>query len=164
MAKESCIFIWLSVIFAAAIITVTFIGSTMAELTANNVNPGIRITSPANGEIVSNPVAVKGTISGEIPTDRNMWVVVNPRTLKEQYWPQSESHIIPIKGEWSLNVNIGGDKGQGAKFDIVVVLVDKIADQDFITWVNNGKATSNYPSIKLPENATIVDKITVIKM
>lgn len=136
--------------------------STMEESTTKNVDPEIRIISPANGETVPTHVLVNGNISGEIPKDRYMWVIVNPK-LTDQYWPQGESHIIPIKGEWSLSVHIGEDKYHGGEFDIIVVLVDKITDQNYISWVNDGKATSNYPGIKIDKNIKLVGKITVIK-
>ena len=150
-------------ICVVAVILFFIVGSTMTVATTNQVDPVIKITNPANEETVSSSIFVNGTFSGETPVDQYAWVVINPRDSTKQFWPQGGNHIKPINQKWSLMAIIGGNQDRGKKFDIIVISVDNETDIDFSNWVNQGDKTGNYPSKEFPENATIMDKITVIR-
>jgi hypothetical protein len=121
----------------------------------------IKITSPSNGESISDPASVSGTILGEIPNDHYVWLLTAPKLSPGLYWPQGNDHITPIQGLWSWVAYLGGNSGN--KVDLLVALVDKGTNQDFINYTNQCAAARNYPGIKFPDSAKIIDKITVVK-
>ncbi|HON35278.1 MAG TPA: hypothetical protein PLY52_03070 [Methanothrix sp.] len=127
----------------------------------SNVDPIIKITNPTDGEIVSDPVSISGTITGKISDDQYMWILVNPEITPGQYWPQGDDHIIPVKGSWSSIAYLGGNSRE--KKNILVALVDKKTNQDIRNWVIECKKTGKWPGLNFPDNAKIIDKITVIK-
>jgi hypothetical protein len=123
----------------------------------------IKITYPKENQVVPSPVAIKGTISGQMPDNQYMWILANPQLCPGQFWPQGDSHITPINGQWSWLAYLGGKNDGGNLFNIIVVLVDNATDKNFTEWANLGKAKNEYPSIRLPENAKIKDNVTLIR-
>jgi hypothetical protein len=121
----------------------------------------MKITNPSDEGSVSDPVSVGGTILGDIPNDHYVWLLTAPESASGLYWPQGSDHITPVKGLWSWVAYLGGETGN--RVGLLVTLVDKGTDQDFRSWAEQGAATGNYQGIRFPDNAKIIDKITVIK-
>lgn len=128
----------------------------------------VNITSPTNGEHVPLSVLVNGTMNGELPDDYYLWIMVNPRTAFAQWWPQGGHSIDPGK-TWYGPALIGRDILQGGEadfekeFEIAVVLVNAKVNKDFLYLDKKGKLTGNWPSINFPEDARIMDKVTVVR-
>ena len=113
-------------------------------------------------------VLVNGTMDGKLPDDYYLWIMVNPHTAFAQWWPQG-GHSIDPSETWYGPALIGRDISQGGEadfekeFDIAVVLVDRRVNNDFLYSDKKGKSTGNWPSISFPEDARIMDKVTVIR-
>lgn len=122
--------------------------------------PMIKVTSPLNGEVVTSPVSVSGTIIGDIPDNRYLWVLVNPELTPAQYWPQGGDHVIPANRLWSWVANLGGKSGE--KISILAVLVDKDTNDGYIQWDIDCKKANQWTPVRLLDNATIMDKVTVV--
>jgi hypothetical protein len=130
--------------------------------------PIINITSPKEEEAVNVTVKVEGIMNGRLPDDHYLWILVNPYSAFAQWWPQGGYHIQPDERWFGIamigrNINEGGVTDIGEKFDIAVVMVDNIIDQNLIEWSRKGDETGNFPSIRFPEGAKIMDKVTVIR-
>jgi hypothetical protein len=122
----------------------------------------ISISSPENEDKVENSVEVKGSISGDLPKDRYMWLLINPKACPNQWWPQNNGRITPVKGQWYAMAGIGGgEKDIGKEFAIAVVLVNNKDDQMFVEWLKEGRETGNYSGIELPASAETMDQISV---
>jgi hypothetical protein len=128
----------------------------------------VNITSPTNGEHVPLSIQVEGTMDGELPSGHYLWIMVNPRTAFAQWWPQGRHNIDPGK-TWYGPALIGRDIRQGGEadfekeFDIAVVLVNENVNKDFLYWYKKAELTGNWPSMNFPEDARIMDKVTVIR-
>jgi hypothetical protein len=130
--------------------------------------PIINITSPKEGESVNVTIEVEGIMNGKLPDDHYLWILVNPYSAFAQWWPQGGYHIQPDERWFGIaligrNINEGGEADIGEKFDIAVVMVDSIIDQNLIEWSRKGDETGNFPSIRFPEGGKIMDKVTVIR-
>lgn len=128
----------------------------------------IKITSPTPGEHMPLSFQINGTMAGELPEDHYLWIMVNPRMAFAQWWPQGGYSIVP--GEtWygpvliGREINQGGEADIGKEFDIAVVLVDEKINKDFLFWGETGDKTRNWPSIRFPEGAKIMAKVTVVR-
>ena len=123
----------------------------------------IKIISPREGNEVPVSDIITGTISGELPERRYMWVVINPHTNPGLWWPQG-GRINPWKGKWNAQAQFGREKEDiGTKFDIAVVLVNEKDDQYYLNYLKTGQETGNYSGIPLPTSAEIKDEITVTR-
>jgi len=121
----------------------------------------IKITTPKIDEEVPMGITVEGTISGELPQGRYMWVVINPHTSPGQWWPQG-GRVQPWGGRWNAPAILGREKeDQGVKFDIAAIHVNEKDDEYFRTYLENGARTGDYPGKPLPPSSLIVDRITV---
>ena len=162
---------------ALALIFATFIYAIPSVLSSDYASPTIdkpgsqlttAITSPSDGGSVPREITVKGDISGNLPTGRHIWLVVNPVDKKKLYWPQG-SEISAEKMTWSQDAVIGRECGSGGEEDIgkkhiiAVISVDEKGNQDLINWVNT-KEENNYPGISLPADSYIVGSIEVTRM
>ena len=126
----------------------------------------IKVTNPNQGSNVAYYIRVDGTISGGLPIGQYMWILVNPRALPNQWWPQGGRPVNPTKGQWSGEATLGGgpDKDIGNEFDIAVVLVNEIDNERLKNWVIETNKDRNYYSISLPESANIVDQVTIMRI
>ncbi|VVB92295.1 Uncharacterised protein [uncultured archaeon] len=130
--------------------------------TSTSIPPDIKITNPKEREEVPDSINVSGTISGELPEGQFMWVFVNPQEIPSLWWPQGV-RIEPRQGQWNMHVWVGNTT---SNIDIViaVVLVDKKDDQYLWDYGRSGDLTKNYPGIRLPDSAKVIDKVTVTKI
>jgi hypothetical protein len=123
----------------------------------------IAITTPTNNEEVPVSCTVTGTISGELPEERYMWVVINPHTSPGQWWPQG-GRIEPWSGHWNAPVVLGREEeDKGVKFDIAVILLNEEDNNAYETYLERGAATGDYPGKPLPRSAIVVHRITVMR-
>ena len=154
-----------AIIGAAAIIIAALIGIIPKLLPENPVDvdqPELSISSPGNGDKVENSVEVKGSISRDLPKDRYMWLLTNPKACPNQWWPQNNGRITPVKGQWYAMAGIGGgEKDIDKEFVIAVALVNNKDDQMFVEWLKEGRETGNYSGIELPVSVDIIDQISV---
>ena len=105
---------------------------------------------------------VNGTISGNLPDDQYVWLLINPHSAPSQWWPQGRRIEPDLQsGTWHGVARIGGGLGDiGKKFDVAVVRVSKEDDQELENWTKTG-AVHNWSSISLPDSAILMDKKTV---
>jgi hypothetical protein len=123
-----------------------------------------KITSPMDGTPVESPVEVTGTVSGGDLKNKALWLVVNPKELPGQFWPQGGGRIEPYNGEWSSLANIGGgDRDKGKEFDIYVILLDNEGDAQLNSWVKKTNAEHDWPSLSLPRNHEKLYRVTVTR-
>lgn len=150
---------YLSGLKIALCLLVFIMGSCVFLAQANG--PIVKITNPIAGDVVSDPVNIKGTIIGEIPKDHYLWILVNPEAAPGLYWPQGGYHVIPAMGLWSWQVYLGGNSGN--ELGILAVLVDEKTDQMFVDWDLDCQRIASWPGLRLPDNVTILDQIKVIR-
>lgn len=124
--------------------------------------PFIKITYPRNGDPVPKSIVVNGTISGELPKDHFVWIMVNPTWAVGQWWPQYNTPIQPVNSEWSMPIEVGNDSNGGKKFNIAAVQVDESGNNIINDAVTNGEMRG-YPSIKLPTGSEIMYSVTVVR-
>ena len=127
----------------------------------------IKIVNPKQGSNVTYGIYVDGTISGGLPNGQYLWILVNPHSNPNQWWPQGGRRINPTKELWSGTATIGGKNetdDNGNDFDIAAALVNKKDDEMLAQWYIEAERTGVYPSISLPESANIVDQVTVTRI
>lgn len=123
--------------------------------------PEVTLVTPKNAEEVSLATTVTGTVSGELPEGRYMWVVINPHPSPGEWWPQG-GRIEPWAGRWNAPLRLGREEeDKGAQFEIAVVLVDEDDDAQYNKYLETAAATGDYPGKPLPRSAVIVQRITV---
>lgn len=122
----------------------------------------IEIAEPHDAAIVPQEIRVRGTF-GELPLGTDIWTVVYIDGL---YWPQrrADQFLIGNVPTWQSTVWIGTAEDKGKQFDVLAVLADKETDDLFAEWLSKGEVTGEYPGLPaLPAEATIYDKITVVR-
>ena len=123
----------------------------------------LNIITPKEGDKVFSYSLVRGTISGELPDGQFIWVVSNIESVPGLWWPQ-EGPIKPLSGLWDADVWLGSAVDTGKKFSIAVILVNETDNQVFMKYREEGNETGNFPAIKLPDSATIMDSIIVTRI
>lgn len=127
-----------------------------------NQEPGklkVEITNPQKEASVStSPITVNGTILGDLPEGKNMWVVINPHSCPDQWWPQVQ-RINPRDGRWTTQVYFDGIED----YEIAVVFVNDTDNAYYSEYIRNGQEKDYYPAIALPSSAEILDQIKVIR-
>ena len=122
----------------------------------------VRITYPSDGATVEIREIVRGT-SQNIPKEQAIWVVIYPHEVN-RYYPQDYPADIQANGYWSSLAFFGSEKDTGKKFDVVVVLANKDAQDTFNAYLKKGKEEKSWPGLeRLPEGAVIYDRITVTR-
>lgn len=155
---------------AVTIIFMAELGSAVGQVSSTGLNNSgeliIKILDPSEGSNVLESIEVSGNISGDIPEGQHMWLLVNPRSAPNQWWPQNGGSIEPdmINHRWYGMARIGGGEGDnGKKFDIAIILVNDGDNQKLNEWVTTTNANQNWPSILIPKSAKFKDRITVVK-
>ena len=123
----------------------------------------IKIIDPKEGDKVPIYATINGTISGNLPDNQYMWLVVNPHTSPGKWWPQG-GRISPWKGQWNMGAQFGGEGDTGTKFDIAVVLLNEKDDQSYLDYIMKGQQTGILNSTFLPATANMMDKITITRI
>ncbi len=131
-----------------------------------NGNPlEVKITYPTDGDRVPNFITVKGTTNRDIQANDFLWLFVGLDEVN-QWWPQGGGNIFPIEGKWSKEARIGAgpDLDIDRPFQIAVLSVGKIENEELNLWVEKGNETHEYPPFKLPlQTGTMLDRITVVR-
>lgn len=124
---------------------------------AKNIN-GI-ITSPKDGSSFINSFEVTGIVK-KYSSKNHLWLIVSPRE-SNGCWPQYKE-IRPDEntGSWNGQVKIGGDDGK--LLDIILVSANNEANKFFNDYIEN-QVKDNFPTKPMPEGATSLSHITVIK-
>lgn len=122
----------------------------------------VEITYPYDGATVEIREMVRGT-SQKIPEGQTIWIVVYPH-VAGRYYPQNDPADVQANGDWTSLTFIGVEEDVGGKFDIIAVLADKRAQDTFYAYLTQAKDKKTWPGLKrLPEGATIYDRITVTR-
>ncbi len=124
----------------------------------------ITITSPKEGDNVQGYSMVTGTIRGELPEGHYMRIISNIQSIPGAWWPQGGA-IKPQNGFWNIEVWLGFDKiDAGKNFSIAVILVNENDNKFLEKYGQDAKITGKYDPIPFPSNATIMDKVTVMRI
>ena len=124
--------------------------------------PKVEITYPYDGANVEIGEIVRGT-SEKIPKGQAIWIIVYPY-LFDRYYPQNNPADVQANGDWISLTFIGIEEDVNRKFDIIVVLADKMAQDAFNAYHKQSKDTDTWPGLeRLPEGVTIYDRITVMR-
>lgn len=124
--------------------------------------PKIEITYPYDGANVEIREMVRGT-SEKIPEGQAIWIVVYSHVV-DRYYPQNNSADVQANGDWTSLTSIGIEEDVNRKFDIIVVLADKRAQDAFEAYIKQAKDTKTWSGLgKLIEGTTIYDRITVMR-
>jgi hypothetical protein len=124
--------------------------------------PTVEISHPSDGATVELREMIRGT-SQNIPQDYEIWIVIYPQVVG-CYFPQNDSADIQANGDWSSLVFIGLEGDIGLKFDIIVVLANKEAQDLFNDYLTQSESEESWPGIsKLPDSAVVYDRVTVTR-
>ncbi len=119
--------------------------------------PNVKIAFPLN------TVQIRDTVSGtakDISEGKQLWILIYPKNALK-YYP----HQVDIKndGSWKFTAQFGQEHNVGDKYDILAVLADKNASNNFATYINTA-ADNNWPGMEnLPEGTDEITTITVIR-
>lgn len=98
----------------------------------------IDISSPSdNSYISSTSVEVKGTIKGNMPEGKYLWLLLNPHSAGNLWWPSGSNggQIDPWNESWNVtNVDLGNIRNHNKKCDIAVFLVDENTKSRLKNW------------------------------
>jgi len=126
------------------------------------IKPEVEITYPYDGANVEIGELVRGT-SEKISKGQAIWIIVYPY-LFDRYYPQNNPAAVQANGDWISLTFIGIEEDVNKKFDIIVVLADKMAQDAFNAYLIQAKDTDTWPGLeRLPEGVTIYDRITVTR-
>lgn len=122
------------------------------------VSPEINITYTSS--VVNITEYINGTAKS-IPEGQEVWIVVHPYTVNK-YYPQSK---VDIHNEiWSIPVGIGTKNDTGTKFNIIAVMSDTKAQEEFNNYFKVCRDTGKWPGMdKIPDSAKEYDNITVTR-
>lgn len=122
----------------------------------------VEITYPYDGATVEIREMVRGT-SQKIPEGPAIWIVVYPH-VAGRYYPQNDTADVQANGDWTSLTYIGIEEDVNRKFNIIAVLADKRAQDAFNAYLTQAKDKKTWPGLeRLPEGATIYDRITVTR-
>lgn len=97
------------------------------------------IAQPANGARVAGQVEVMGTLSGPMPADTRLWIVVRQGDLM---WPK-DPPVDVIGQNWSKSVDLGGR----GRYSLVLMLVGKEGQEQINAWIRHGMETHSFPGL-----------------
>nr|VFJ49871.1 MAG: hypothetical protein BECKDK2373C_GA0170839_10279 [Candidatus Kentron sp. DK] len=138
-------------------------GATLAE------EGEARITSHEKNQRVTTPEYLEGECNN-VPEGTYLWVVVRPK-FTQNYHPQSnQPDSGPISngcdGDWEgiAYIGAGPETDINGRFEILLVGVDIKGSTIMQSYLNKAHQTHNWHGIsRLPEGATIYQKMTVIR-
>ena len=123
----------------------------------------VKITYPSDGSEVEGEVTVRGT-SQNIPEGQVIWIVIYVHEVR-RYFPQDLPADVQANGDWESPVIIGIEEDIGKRFDIIVVLVDQEAQDEFNEYLEKWKGKYPSPGLeRLPEGVVIYERITVTRI
>ncbi len=122
----------------------------------------LEITYPYDAANVEISETVRGT-SEKIPEGHAIWIMVYPH-VAGRYYPQNDPADVQANGDWTSLTNIGIKEDVNRKFDIIAVLADRRAQDAFNAYLTESEYKKTWPGLeRLPEGATIYDRITVTR-
>jgi len=117
----------------------------------------IKIKHPLDGGLVNSQEAVRGE-SRNIPADYKIWVVVYSYSDRV-FYPHHQNAETDVKGNWgSLELNIGASTDYGKDFDVICLLADQDAQQEFMRYA---ESTESSGMETLPKGATKYHQVKV---
>lgn len=126
------------------------------------LSPEVEIVYPCEGADVETCEMIEG-ISCRIPEEHVIWIVIRPHAANH-YYPQDGPADVEINGDWSSSSTIGIDGDAGKKFDIIAVLADGTAQDEFNRYLDWCREMNSWPGLeRLPEGVSICDRITVMR-
>lgn len=97
------------------------------------------IDQPTDGARVSGPIEVIGTLSGPLPANTQLWIVLKQDGLM---WPK-DPPVEVIGQNWSKSVDVGGS----GRYTLVLMLVGKAGQGQITRWIRHGMATHSFPGL-----------------
>ena len=117
----------------------------------------IKIKHPLDSGLVNSQETVRGE-SRNIPADHKIWVVVYSYSDRI-FYPHHHNAEIEGKGNWgSLEVNIGASTDYGRDFDLICLLADQDAQQEFMRYA---ESTESHGMVSLPKGAKKYHQVRV---
>lgn len=123
----------------------------------------LEITDPSHFSYVELKQIVRGT-SQNIPKEQKISVIIYCHEIG-CYYPQLDPIHVHENGEWSTFTCIGLEEDADKRFDIIVALADKKAQDALDEYAKKCEETKSYPGIKeLPEGVVEYDRVSVIRL
>lgn len=97
------------------------------------------IEHPSEGARVAGQVEARGTLSGTLPANTELWIVVKQGDLM---WPK-DPPVDVIGQNWSKTVDLGGR----GRYSLVLMLVGKAGQEQITRWIRHGMATHSFPGL-----------------
>lgn len=152
-----------------SIFVIVLIGSVMLSMGVG-INLGLewplpteaKITYPRDGSFVEINETIFGNYQN-LHDDHKIWIIVLPQTVDKYYPQKAPADIIPGE-EWSSHATLGIPEDSGDKFDVIVVIANKEAQNKFYKYLDDSILIDSWKGIdEIPPGATIYDRITVIR-
>lgn len=121
----------------------------------------IKMNYPTDGAGVEQIEVIRG-ISQKLPRSSQIWIIV-VTPLAGRYYPQNAADVL-VDGSWSAVAHFGQEGDVDVKFDVLVVLADKNAQNEFEAYIKTARDKSDYSGLlHLPEGTSIYERATVIR-
>jgi PGF-pre-PGF domain-containing protein len=122
----------------------------------------IKITYPSNSSSVNIQETVTGTAEN-IQEGQKLWILVYPLKANK-FYPQN-GNVNVTNGAWSLTIGIGTSDNIGETFDIIAVLADQKAQEEFINYTNTGIKNDTWPGMMIiPDGAKEYARVRVTRI
>ncbi len=120
---------------------------------------GVSVSSPQSGQTVVQQTVVSGR-SSNISSDNEVWLIIYSHSVR-RYYPQSPK--LTNNGSWSRGVTFGGGGDSGARFDVVVMIVDAAGKATLDAYVAASQASGNWRGITGLPSGTVAVRFTVVR-
>jgi hypothetical protein len=116
------------------------LGAFIVSLTKPGSNVELEIKYPSNGSLVSQQEAISG-VARNTPADHEIWVVIYSYP-DEVYYPYAKNVEPEVGGGWkSPETNIGAASDSGQYFDVICLLADEDAQQEFRRYAESAESS-----------------------
>jgi hypothetical protein len=124
---------------------------------------GIEIIQPQEFEVVPQSTNVTVLLKTQSETNEYYWLLVKPDNTSF-WWPQGDGNPIFFNnGLWRGNAVLGFEFDKGKYFEISVISVGSQSNQNFIEWFKASKQENEWPGLKMPHDARVLDNIIVLR-
>lgn len=115
------------------------------------------ITNPEfDGHNVGRSMRVEGT--AKLPNHLNLWIFSHRSDYEDVWYPQGEVTPDMTTRNWKRLVHFGNSDDIGEEFEIIAIVVDKVAHAQLKAYWKQAMKTGNWYPIPLPK-AKSVSKI-----
>jgi hypothetical protein len=122
----------------------------------------VAINRPIEGSLANYSTTVSGT-SQNIPNGQTIWLVVQVPKVN-RYYPMIAPVAIDSTGNWYSFATLGGPSDIGDQFNVIAVVANKTAQDNFIEYNINSMNANNFPgTVALPAGAIEYSKVQVIR-